>query len=339
MKKITILIDNLEIGGTATILNEYLKMEPFVSNKVEVFSYFKPREFEAVEGVKYNWVFNLYSYKYLNIIIPLIFNFTSLSKLLSKKLIKNNPDIVICFSEYTGLTRLLHAFKGKNICWVHSGAKNFDHTYKNLFNFEKYLNSYDEIICVSNDVKDELLEKYNIVSNIRVILNPVDEKKIIEKSKSKDVILAGKNVVIVGKVTFEKGMDRLLELATANCKLNFHVIGVGEYTSKLETLSNVKCYGKLKNPYPYIAKSDCLLILSRLEGLPTTAIEASILGTAVLSVPIQGINDISKKYENLKIMEYDMKNFSNYLNNTTFPNEKIIWNEKINIDVLPELFK
>lgn len=57
--------------------------------------------------------------------------------------------------------------------------------------------------------------------------------------------------------------------------------------------SIVKLYGYQKNPYPYIAASDIVLISSYSEGFPTILAEGMALGKPFVSTNVGGVYELS----------------------------------------------
>ena len=72
-------------------------------------------------------------------------------------------------------------------------------------------------------------------------------------------------------------------------KVNLALLKLAIYEKKYKdmikrfNLSNVKLLGATKNPYPYIAKSDYLIITSDYEGFPVVYSESIILNTPIVT--------------------------------------------------------
>lgn len=150
------------------------------------------------------------------------------------------------------------------------------------------------VVCVSDGIKDDLIEK-KVISKNRVhrIYNPVLDKSILYK-EIEPRIDYGEYFVCVGRLHFQKGYDLLIKVIQ-KCKekdrnIKVVIIGDGPLRSSLETqievlglADNLILHGEEVTPFPYIKKSKALLLTSRWEGLPTVLVEAMALGTQVIS--------------------------------------------------------
>ena len=108
-------------------------------------------------------------------------------------------------------------------------------------------------------------------------------------------------------------------------------------------VKNVHFLGNQSNPYPYIKHSDCLLLTSIYEGLPTVVFEALILHTPVLTTRVAGVdeqlehgygliveNTLDGIIEGMKVILTDadvLKKYQDDVQDYTYSNQKIL--EKI----------
>jgi len=185
-----------------------------------------------------------------------------------------------------------------------------------------------KLICVSNGVKDDLLEEMSIKpASIEVIYNPFNIEEIRLKSRLKASLPSSPYIIFVGRLVKEKRVDYLLQ---AFCKSAISqkllILGDGEEKEYLETLCNelkisdkVIFHPAVKNPYPYINNADFLILSSLYEGLPTVLIEALILQTPVLST-----NCPSGPYEIMKFYTMDALVYDNY-NIDDLTNKMKVW--------------
>ena len=107
------------------------------------------------------------------------------------------------------------------------------------------------------------------------------------------------NLAIVGRIEPVKGVDLAIRALTsvrmpANAQL--HVIGTGPIQPALEKLAvdlrvrdRVTFHGFRANSYDYIAHAEALLMPSRHEGLPYTALEAMALETPLIASRVGGL--------------------------------------------------
>lgn len=154
----------------------------------------------------------------------------------------------------------------------------------------------DGVIVNSQEIKNYLIRKFNIKSNL--IRNEIDIKKIKELSKKKININFFKNkkkklLISVGRLDRNKNhyfiIDALSRLEE-KYKFNLIILGSGylkKYLEKLIQKKNLKNFIKIisfkKNPYPYINNSDCLILSSFYEGYPNVLIEAGALNKFIIS--------------------------------------------------------
>lgn len=228
-----------------------------------------------------------------------------------KKYIGNEYDVEISFLE--GIpTKIIAASnnkKSKKIAWIHVDLlkeRKSEKFFKNLKEEKNAYEKFDNIVGVSKVVKDQFIKKfsYKDVDSVMVKYNPIDVNNIIEKSKEKIEDVKKNNITLctVGRLTVQKGYDRLLEVANRlnedKVKFDLWIIGVGpeeqmlmEYI-KNNCLDNVKLLGYKKNPYKYIRESDVFVCSSRAEGFSTVVSEAVILEKPVVATECAGMKEI-----------------------------------------------
>lgn len=303
-KKVLFLIDSLGGGGAEKVLLDLLDNIDKDKYDVELLVMAKLGELlgKIPEGVKYRFTFpNKYIF-YAVILLP--------PSILYKLIVKDTYDTEVAFLEGRS-TKVISGSnnkKSKKIAWVHIDLLNnhwtkvFFRTYRNE---KKAYSKFDEIICVSEDVKNKFIEKFNIRKNVKFKQNPINDKIIKQKSneKSKDIFNKDKfNLITVGSLKYQKGYDRLLkvvnELNKNNISFDLHIFGEGDEREKLESyifenkLSNVKLHGFISNPYPYIKQADLFVCSSRTEGFSTVATESVILGTPIVTTDCSGMSEL-----------------------------------------------
>lgn len=163
----------------------------------------------------------------------------------------------------------------------------------------------DAIVCPSQVVADELT-KLVLKSAPRpeVIFNPVDLESITARENA--VLRTpgeGLRLVAVGRLTEQKGYDRLLDLLPnlpENTRLK--ILGQGPAREKLEMqiarlglTQRVDLLGFVSDPWSHIRGSDALVMTSYWEGLPNVVLEALACGTRIVASPESGgISEIAK---------------------------------------------
>lgn len=232
-------------------------------------------------------------------------------KLIYKMRIKEKYDVEISFLE--GISaKVISASnqKSKKLAWIHvdlMNEKKSENVFKNRKAELKCYNKFDNIVCVSNTVKEKFIEKFNFDSDkVCVKYNVIDDEDIINKSQEQVKPLlenGGKKLITIGRLATQKGYDRLLEIAlklkNAGLKFSINIIGIGPKEDELKKyvidndLSNyVNFLGFCSNPYPYLKQADLFVCSSRSEGFSTVASEATILGIPIVSTDCSGMSEL-----------------------------------------------
>jgi len=149
------------------------------------------------------------------------------------------------------------------------------------------------VIGISNRLSSDLAKFCNI--RVKTIYSPGYDKTILKKANSK-IGLNKKFKYIINVSRFTKRKDHYttlkgFQIASKKIKnLKLILIGYGpQYNSILNFAKELKIDKKLivlktiQNPYPYIKKSDLLVLSSKYEGMGNILVEAITLGTPVIS--------------------------------------------------------
>ena len=159
----------------------------------------------------------------------------------------------------------------------------------------------DKIIAQTEEMRDELLCIPKIDSSKVVVLhNPLDTKTIDIKTlncKSPFPDDKKKHIVAIGRFSYQKGFDLLLQSFAKICsitnEIELYLVGdyeingkdvyeqIMEYANNNKIAEYVHCVGYKDNPYIYLKMADCFVLSSRWEGLPNVLIESLYLGTPV----------------------------------------------------------
>lgn len=199
----------------------------------------------------------------------------------------------------------------KRYVWIHVDYDSFHWTkylFKNNEN-EKLLfqTSFDKVVCVSQAVKNSVVNQLGVMDNLCVRYNPINYVNVINKSKEVCSLTRDKSrllFVTIGRLDAIKQYDMLI----AVCKelLNFYdfelwIIGEGNERNNLESLITVsdkvriKLLGNQANPYTYLKQADCFICSSKSESYCIAIQEALILEVPVVSVKFPAIYEATNE--------------------------------------------
>lgn len=220
--------------------------------------------------------------------------------------IRDDYDVEVAYLE-CGPTKILAGStnkKARKIAWVHCDLARKEGMAEQAEKLKGYYQKYDQVVCVSENVRDSFRRMFGDISESVVLHNVNDESEILEKAEAFDVPRkSGAELVAVGRLAEQKGFDRLLEACAMLKKdgMDFHlyILGEGPERSSLEAQiaregleAHVELMGQQSNPYPYIKGADVVVCSSRYEGLSTAVTEALILGKAVVTTPCTGMREL-----------------------------------------------
>lgn len=228
-----------------------------------------------------------------------------------KKYIGNEYDVEIAFLE--GIPAKIIAAsnnkQSKKIAWIHVDLleeRKSEKFFKDIYDEKNTYNKFDKIVGVSKVVKEQFLKKFSYEDSDKFIIkyNPIDVENILKKSEEiiDDIEKDKITLCTVGRLTIQKGYDRLLEvvkkLNDEKCKYDLWIIGVGPEEEKLKeyinynSISNVKLLGYKENPYKYIKNADIFVCSSRAEGFSTVVSEAIILEKPIVTTECAGMKEL-----------------------------------------------
>ena len=233
------------------------------------------------------------------------------TRLVYKIFVKEKYDVEVAFLE--GITAKMVSSSSnpcsKKICWIHVDLLNERKSEKFFLSkgFEKKCyERFDQIVCVSNNVRGAFIEKFDFnQNNVLVRYNPIDVFEIIEKSRENVEIKKPERflMVTIGRLIHQKGYDRLVKIAKKLIEGNFDfelwIIGDGMQRQELEAYisennlqDNVKLLGFQDNPYKFLIKADLFVCSSYAEGFSTVASEAVVLGVPIVTVDCSGMKEL-----------------------------------------------
>ncbi len=290
--KLIIFMPSIEMGGVEKnlfIISNYLSSK-FKETTLVTSSTNTQNLNKKIKISKFNLFNNLFRIRSLKILISCIS--------LIKEIMKNQFGNVTILSFQANIYAILIAkvFKKKIIVRLNSSPTGW---LKNSFKkkiFKKIYSLSNLIIVNSQEFKNEIKKKFNLKSIC--IYNPLDKKKIKKKAKmnlkkSPYKITNSLKLICIGRLVDQK--DHLTLLKSINDiknKIEVELILIGQGKNKI-SLNNyvkinglekiVKILGYKKNPYPFIKRSNVLVLTSKYEGLPNVLLEAITLKKFVIS--------------------------------------------------------
>lgn len=209
----------------------------------------------------------------------------------------------------------------KLIYFAHGGVSDFKYFYKK-YRVKKIFKSFDYVISLYDDCNFEIESINN--SKIRIVNNPssfVTQKKCDYKSK---------NILVVGRLAQEKGLDKLLRIWSKVDRKDYKLVIVGDGPMKEELISlskeldiynSVKFEGAQEDVLKYYLESSIYLMTSLYEGMPMVLLEAMECGLPILAYANKGVSNLINNV-GIIIKEDNEESFIENLN-------KLIEDEKI----------
>lgn len=200
--------------------------------------------------------------------------------------------------------------KKRKLAWVHIDLKTFPWTLKKRIfdNLEAEIKAYqtfNQVVGVSESVAEVMRQHYGIEDTLS-IYNIVDENRIQSLGKEAHTVAVQSdtfNIVTTGRLTVQKGYDRLISLfrriVNRHPKAKLYVIGEGEERPVLEQQieelglkDNVILTGFMQNPYALMKQMDLFVCSSLAEGYSLVIAEAITLGLPIISTNCAGPCDL-----------------------------------------------
>lgn len=205
---------------------------------------------------------------------------------------KKNDVIVISFQSNTFSLLLSKVMLWPVIIRLNTSPEKYINNILKTVIYKIFYNMANEVIVNSFEFKNNLKKILGI--NSSVILNPLVQKKIINKKKNSNKY-KGLKILNIGRLTDQKDQITLLKSIKLllfkhkiDCKL--FIIGKGinynklqKYISDNKLNKNIFLLGYKKNAYQYLKQYDLFILSSKYEGLPNVLIEAQMALTPIIS--------------------------------------------------------
>ena len=300
MKKILFSAYSMDVGGIETALITLLKN---IKDKYDITLVLEKKEgiflSEVPENIK---IIKYRPSTFKIVLIRKAINF--IKQQIFKLRYKNRFDFSASYATYSYSSSFVARTASKNSAlWVHNDYLNFYkgdvEKYKDFFKKVK-IENFKKIVFVSENDKNIFIKYFESQKDKCIKCNNlIDYNKIIQKSKELAVGFEEREniVTFINLGRHIEAQKKLSRIISATKRLNeegyiFRVLFVGdgpdnkEYKKQAEGVSNIEFLGAKKNPYPYLAKSDCLLMSSDYEGYPVVFIESMILGKPIITTDV-----------------------------------------------------
>jgi glycosyltransferase involved in cell wall biosynthesis len=159
------------------------------------------------------------------------------------------------------------------------------------------------VVAPTDEIKEQIATFVSKAAAPLVIANPVDEQTLRQRA-TPPARPAGRGLVIVGagRLTTQKGFDRLLEivpLLPADARLFIFGDGgdrpfLNERVRSLGLADRVSFAGFNASLPASIAGADVFVLPSRWEGLSNVSLEALAVGTPVIAAEEAGLQEVAR---------------------------------------------
>ena len=354
MEKILIKMRGFELGGVERLVIDIINNLELKNKKIVLITegkdnFFKNQLKKEVEivYVKPEKVYEYLEYfdkkRKKNIFFKLAYSLTNSYK--KYKFAKNINDYikknkVRMFIDYTGTAmKYVSKIKVKNKVYWRHGALNEDEI-KRKKKFGKYLNDYDKIILICEEMEEQFKKNFSKVAfKMKKIYNFIDEKKIdahlVENKELQEILSKENYCVSVGRLSEEKDYETTIKafkiLKERGIEEKLFIIGDGDLKEKLNDIikreeldESVFLLGAKHNPYIYMKHADLFLHSSKTEGFCLVIAEAMYVGTPIITSNFKvGAYELIEKEKNGEIFEIgDYEEFANKI-------EKLLKDKKL----------
>lgn len=187
----------------------------------------------------------------------------------------------------------------KRLIWEHGPLVGVDNDF--IKRSKVAAKSFDKIVCVSEALKREFTEEYQLPDEkVCVLYNLINVPELIKKSEDEIFDMnppSGKIIVTVGRLHPQKGQEIIPQitrkLVDAGYDIYWYLVGDGMLRERIESLcceydvrERVILLGNKNNPFPYIKKCDIYVQTSSWEGWGLTIQEARILCKPMVVTPL-----------------------------------------------------
>lgn len=204
---------------------------------------------------------------------------------------KNNIDILIDVDGILDMYSIpaLIGLKTKLISWEHFGYLSNPFVSYRKITRRMAARWADAIVVITNKDKEIYNNNLKIRGLIKTIYNPILLKRTLQEYD-----INSKQIISVGRLSYDKGYDMLVDIAEQVLKKNsdwgWIIVGEGEERANIERVikekqlgSQLKLIGRKNNLEKYYLESSILVATSRYEGFGLMIAEAKSFGIPCVS--------------------------------------------------------
>jgi glycosyltransferase involved in cell wall biosynthesis len=291
-KKIIIFNPSLEDGGVEKnlfLVSNYLSSKDY---SIEILTCNNEKINKFSKGIKFIGTKNTFwqkksrKVKYLICLQILFFNL----------LFRNDKPLIFAFQANIYAVIVAKILNTKIITRSNSAPSGWSKNFIKNKLYKITIKLANDVMVNSLDFKKSFKKRFNI--DAECIYNPFNKEFIKNNLKKKKIKIdffkkGYLNVISIGRLTNQKDHLTILK-AIENLKSDFRIrliiMGKGtnkfllqEYINNKNLKNKVKLIGYKKNPYPYIQRSDIVLLSSKYEGLPNILLEGQFLKKYIIS--------------------------------------------------------
>jgi glycosyltransferase involved in cell wall biosynthesis len=217
---------------------------------------------------------------------------------------EEKPDVVLSFTEGPNLISILNKITGLKGTFIINTQIPPSRVYRGFYKYPYtillgiFYRYADKIIALSEGVKTELIQKFNVPAGlVNVIHNPIDYEMIhtsCQESVEEDIFHDGVPVVLnVGRIVPQKNQVLLIRAFRRVRELTesrLVILGTGPLESQLRILAeqfdlkdDVHFLGWRSNPFKYMNKAAIFVLSSDYEGFGNVLVEAMACGCPVIA--------------------------------------------------------
>lgn len=305
MIKILFFIETLKAGGAEKVLCDLVNHMDQSLFDITVETVWKqdPKEY-LVSGIRYK-----YMYSAKNPASVARYRMEAASGLAYRIHIRDSYDIECAYLEM-GSTKIMAAStneKAKKLAWVHCDlSRAVSDVQAYVRKTEPWYAKFDQVVCVSQSVKESFDKIFQNRFSSTVLYNVVDDAAIRRKSIEAFPVNVEKRrltVLSVGRLSVEKNFYRLLQthkrLLDDGLEHDLWILGDGpereileHYVEENHLNNSVWMPGFVENPYPYIRNADLLACSSNYEGYSTFVTEGLVLGKPIVTTDVSGMREL-----------------------------------------------